>query len=321
MFAELPDGDPALVDSVDEFRIKTLDQLSKVKTFRKTWPYLRNEIFRRLGENPSGDDIFRLGDQLSEVFQSVPKAVKAEAAEAGDLDETLGGRTQSDVSTGGVVWECLVTWYLNLVCYGTSVIAVKRTRKNTPLVVSDALAVTLQGYSTTTEADVVLYTVPSGPKEVLTLSKINNRIFERTQECSVAVVQCKTNWNDNAQIPMLWDLIYRSLPFVQVSAIHLGRRGMSPRCFKGDSIKYAFMTVPSNKRVYKPGTVPVTRVQGLSGGNYWGKPSETGVAAGFSEFLGRNFGAHFVGSVQNHVSGHLLANPASWGMFLDLDFA
>ena len=24
----------------------------------------------------------------------------------------------------------------------------------------------------------------------------------------IGVIQCKTNWNDNAQIPMLWDMIY-----------------------------------------------------------------------------------------------------------------
>ena len=30
----------------------------------------------------------------------------------------------------------------------------------------------------------------------------------------IHIIQCKTNWNDNAQIPMLWDMVYSA----QVSA-------------------------------------------------------------------------------------------------------
>ena len=320
MGAGLPDGDPELIDAVDEFRIKTLGKLSTTKSFQTAWPFLRAGILERVGESPSGEDVFRLGDELSSIFQAVPAAMAAAARSKGEPSGDPSARTQSSVSRGGAVWECLVTWYLNLVCYGTPVLAVKRSLANTPKVIGDALAVTLHGYSTTTEADVVVYSIPRGPTRLRTISDINDRIAADTQECSVALVQCKTNWNDNAQIPMLWDLIYRSLPFVQVASIRLGREGMSPRSFKGNSIKYAFMTVPTNKDGYKPGSVKVTRVLGLSGGNYWGKPTAKGVASGFSKFLGGNFSDYFVGSVPNHVSAHLLANPSSWGMFLDLDF-
>lgn len=27
------------------------------------------------------------------------------------------------------------------------------------------------------------------------------------------IIQCKTNWNDNAQIPMLWNMVYATKDF------------------------------------------------------------------------------------------------------------
>ncbi|TWD54057.1 hypothetical protein FB478_103477 [Arthrobacter sp. AG367] len=307
--------------------MKTMSQLSAIRSFRNSWPFLRAKIVAHLGENPCGEDIFRLGDHLSGIFLSVPAAIAAaQQRETSAISEQSSPqRTQSDVSAGGVVWECLVTWYLNFVCYGTDLLASKRTRANTPSVITDAISVTLHGYSTTTESDLIVFSVPganASPSGILTISEINNRIKEDTAACSVAVVQCKTNWNDNAQIPMLWDLIYRSLPFVNVSSIQLGRNGVNPRCFHDSSIKYAFVTVPTNRNArYAVGSVPVTRVLGLSGGNYWGKPTEPGVATGFSDFLNNNFSAHFTGSVANHISRQITTEPALLRKFLELDFS
>lgn len=314
-------------DSIDAFRMKTMSQLSSIRSFRNTWPFLHNEIVAHLGEHPCGEDIFRLGDRLSSIFLSVPAAIAAaQPPETSESSEPSNPqRTQSDVSVGGVVWECLVTWYLNFACYGTDLLASKRTKANTPSVITDAISVTLHGYSTTTESDLIVFSIPglnASSTGVLTIDKINDQIREDTVACSVAVVQCKTNWNDNAQIPMLWDLIYRSLPFVNVSSIQLGRNGVNPRCFHDNSIKYAFMTVPTNKNArYAVGSVPVTRVLGLSGGNYWGKPTEPGVATGFSDFLNSNFSAHFTGSVQNHIDRQIADEPGLLQKFLKLEFS
>jgi hypothetical protein len=328
--------------TLDEFRLRSLATSFGVKSFTKTWPYLRAGIVETLGEKPDGEALFKLGDHLSELFLSVPKAVAAEAANLTAADSKLdsdglfevepatsvpivqGSRSQGDVSAGGVVWECLVTWYLNLVAHGTDLIAARRTKANTPTVITDAICVTLQGHSTTTESDVVVYSVPKIDLELewpITIAQIDTLIKSDTSKSSVAIVQCKTNWNDNAQIPMLWDLIYRSLPFVQTTTIRLGRNGVTPRSFKGESIKYAFMTVPTNqKSTYKEGGVAVTRVKGLSGGNYWGKPTAEGVASGFSEFLSANFSSHFHGSIQNHMHRELIDHPEVLKRYLDLAF-
>lgn len=325
---------------LDQFRLETLARLSGVASFRNTWPHLQKEIYRHLGDDPNGESLYDLGNKLSGIFLSVT-ASKASAAEelarevlglepANELAAPLSTnsptstRTQSDVSSGGVVWECLVTWYLNLVCHGTDLIAAKRTKANTPGVITDAISVTLHGYATTSESDVVVYSAPGvlpNGKGRISIREIDAHIKADTQACSVAIVQCKTNWNDNAQIPMLWDLVYRSLPFVQVSSIHLGRKGVTPRSFKGESIKYAFVTVPTNQNAkYTPGSVPVTRVLGLSGGNYWGKSTEQGVATGFSEFLNNNFSEYFAGSIANHINRQILANTDLLARFLDLKF-
>lgn len=182
----------------------------------------------------------------------------------------------------------------------------------------------LHGYAATSEPDLVVYSVPDNNDQAiqrLTIDDLNDRIKINTQSCAVAIVQCKTNWNDNAQIPMLWDLVYRSVPFVNNTAMKLGRQGVSPRSFRNQSIKYAFMTVPTNSSItYRPGQVAVTRVLGLSGGNYWGKPTRPGIAAGFSDFLTANFSAHFDGSIQNHIKRQMSRDPELARRYLDLDF-
>lgn len=318
---------------LDAFRVKALTRTMNIKSIKKTWPHFERKIRTLVGDQPNGEDLFRLGDQLSEIFRSVPKKTAVEAARLSgedplstetEAEAALGDRTQSDVSAGGTVWECLVVWYLNLVCFGTDVVAVRRMKSNTPSVITDGICVTLHGHSTTTESDVVVYSARGAtPKRgTLTVADLDRHIRSNTRECAVAIVQCKTNWNDNAQIPMLWDLIYRSLPYVQSSTVRVGRNGISPQSFKGNGVKYAFVTVPTNTRTdHKPTSVAVNRVLGLSGGNYWGQPSKEGVVAGFSEFLGANFTEYFSGSLQNHLDRQIARNPNFVHEFLSLDFS
>lgn len=294
--------------ALDEFRFGTLHNLARIPSFQKAWPTYRAAIVEILGDNPTGQDVFRLGDRLSDIFRA-----------------NFAERSQSGVSAGGTNWECLVSWYLNFVCYGTGLVAAKRTRKNTPRVLSDSISVTLHGYSATTEADVLVYSVPgieTSRIENLTVEDVNQLIEIDTNACSVAVVQCKTNWNDNAQIPMLWDMIYRSLTFVEAASVRIGQNGVNPKSFRNTSIKYAFMTVPTTSRdKIKAGGVAVTRVSGLSGGNYWGYPTKDGVAAGFSDFLNCNFPEFFTGSIPNHITRQMASRPDLLKRFVDLDFS
>jgi hypothetical protein len=86
---------------------------------------------------------------------------------------------------------------------------------------------------------------------------------------------------------MLWDMIYSAGGF-RGRNITIGRNNFSIQSAR--QFSYSFVTVPSNtKAVYAPETVAVKRVTGLSGGNYWGKPSEAGVARSLKEIFTNNF--------------------------------
>jgi len=289
---------------IDTFRLETLQMLKSVRSFQEAWPLYSKVVIDLLGDKPEAEDVFRLGDNLSEIFAAGSQP----------------GRGQSIVSGGGNSWEALVAWYLNLICFGTDVLAVKRRKSNTPQVISDALAVTINNHATSTESDIVVYSVPYSKIGKLTIEDINLIVKNNTGMSSVALVQCKTNWADNAQIPMLWDLIYRSLPGANLSNATVGTEGLRPSSFKNGSVKYAFMTVPTGNSQYKSSSTSVNRVSGLSGGNFWGRPTSKGVAFGFSEFLNRNFGSHFDGSIQNHIARQLELHPNLLHTFLTLDF-
>ncbi len=104
-------------------------------------------------------------------------------------------------------------------------------------------------------------------------------------DLEINIIQCKTNWNDNAQIPMLWDMVYSARRFA--TNITVGRNGYSIQNVKYFS--YSFVTVPSNRLdSYKPNATSVKRVENLTGGNYWGLPTLHNVAASIKEMLLKN---------------------------------
>ena len=112
----------------------------------------------------------------------------------------------------------------------------------------------------------------------------------------IGLVQCKTNWNDNAQIPMLWDLLYRVEEF-ENDSVRIG--GASVTIKDLAKFSYSFVTVPSGVAEYKEGSVPVKRVHNLKGGNYWGRPTKQGVALSLDEIFRRNFSSAFDGSISD----------------------
>lgn len=79
------------------------------------------------------------------------------------------------------------------------------------------------------------------------------------------IIQCKTNWNDNAQVPMFGDLVYSATYFK--SGVSVGNNGyliMDVNWFT-----YSFVTVPRVKlEKIKENSVCVLRVRYLSEGNY-----------------------------------------------------
>lgn len=294
------------MSAVDEFRRDVLRHLTALAARTIPWDDFRRSITHRLGTTPTAQDIFDLGGHLKEVFMSHRRT-----------------RSQGDLSRGGASWEILICWYLNLVFWGTDAVAIRPVAAVVPAVVREALSVRVKGVLTTKETDLLVIAVPSQPAgAVLDRDAIDRAIRANPTATALGVIQCKTNWNDNSQIPMLWNIVY-SARNQQVPNVTVGAMGVSPASFGGFS--YAFVTVPTNamkngQEPFSASTTAVVRVSGLSGGNYWGNPSKTGVADQVSEYFGRNFASVFSGGVHHHLATKVLNDPAILQMFLDFDF-
>lgn len=179
-----------------------------------------------------------------------------------------------------------------------------------PKPIQDAITVNYGNFACNTESDITIIVFPNRQDYNIDAEQLSvhrnseqiipsflrgkfNRVLldfliERDISLSeVGVIQCKTNWNDNAQVPMLWDMIYSAGGFRRRN-ITIGRNNFSIQdlpCFT-----YAFVTVPSNNNaIYNPSSVAVKRVTNLSGGNYWGKPSQQNVAKSLKEIFSNNY--------------------------------
>ena len=286
---------------VEDLRKKSIDKLFETRTFQNSFPIWENKI-HSLTNNRTPRQIIDLGDNLAEIFKS----------SGGE------GRTQSDVSAGGNVWESLVCWYLNLCSIGRRTVVIKHNRDLIPTPISNAITVNYNNFVSNTESDIIAITFPNKPEYRCSVDEIQirdeNGEIVQTQnrngtyniknllnalcyrdfgELGIHIIQCKTNWNDNAQIPMLWNMIYSAERFR--GNITVGREGYS--IHNAGNFTYSFVTVPTSRvENISSDSTCVKRVHQLSGGNYWGCPTRCNVASSIKEMLNRNFlnneGAH-----------------------------
>jgi len=292
--------------SVDDYRRFVLRSLVGLKARSLPWPTFKTALEAKLGPTPTAKDVFDLGASLKSVFKSHHR-----------------NRSQGDLSRGGASWEILTCWYLNLIFWGTNTVVVRPRKDLIPKVFGDALAVRVKGVLTTKETDLLAFTVPPMAAGVdVTSESIDLAVRSNPLSSRLGVIQCKTNWNDNAQTPMLWNIIY-SAQNLQVPNVSVGMNGFTPHSFGGFS--YAFVTVPTNterngKDPFKSSSTSVVRVSALTGGNYWGNPTLSQIADQVAEYCGRNFPGEFAGGVQHHIANKVLSDPRVLGMFLSFDF-
>ncbi len=277
----------------DYFRKIAIENLFQTNTFNNCWQTWREKIQQILGKNYTENEILNIADHLADIFQSTGNE----------------GRGQGDLSAGGTAWESLICWYINLCTVGSRVVALKKMSL-VPKPIQDAITVNYGNFACNTESDITVIVFPDIPEYNINIEQINildrlntqispvikgrlnsklsdflvERDFNRFE---VGIIQSKTNWNDNAQIPMLWDMIYSAGGF-RGRNITIGRNGYSIQNVQ--SFTYSFVTVPSNQKVtYKAESVAVKRVTNLSGGNYWGKPTLQNVAKSLKEIFTNNF--------------------------------
>jgi len=289
----------------DHFRKLAIENLFNTKTFKNCWDIWQPEIIKLLGKNHTESHLINLGDHLSEIFKSTGG----------------NGRGQGELSSGGTAWESLVCWYLNLCCIGSRIVAIKKMSL-VPKPIQDAITVNYGNFACNTESDITIIIFPNTQEYITDIERLtsidNNGIqispiiknkfnsefsnylcsrdFHRYE---IGIIQCKTNWNDNAQVPMLWDMIYSAGGF-RGRNITIGRNGFNIQ--NAQSFSYSFVTVPSNQNtLYKQDNVAVKRVTNLSGGNYWGQPSIQNVAKSLKEIFTNNFQSGFNSSIREDI--------------------
>lgn len=286
-----------LIEYARELAVKKLFETNGFSSVWASWKSkINTDVF--LSGTPTENQIYSIADNLRDIFRSTGTV----------------GRTQSDVSGGGANWEALVCWYLNLCLIGRRTFVIKHHKDLIPEPVNKAITVNYGNFRSNTESDLIAITFPdrddyncdkddivvndtngntvptySGAKYNF-LPIMNALVARDFEDVEIHIIQCKTNWNDNAQIPMLWDAVYSANTFR--NGISVGADGFSIHDAK--RFTYSFVTVPSNQLVkdgresYKNTSTAVLRVINLSGGNYWGLPSKAGIASSVKELLERN---------------------------------
>lgn len=298
-----------MYNSIPEvLRKESVISLFSTPTFSKSWEVWREKITDILGNCINEDNLLNLGDSLTEIF----------------ITTGIEGRDQGHLSGGGVAWESLVCWYINL-CMTNSRVVAFRKMSLVPKPFQDAITVNYGNFACNTESDITVIVFPDKPifnkkisqddsihiernvnkpnKSQLDYHLLNELCSKDFDEFEIGVIQCKTNWNDNAQIPMLWDMIYSANGF-KGRNITIGRNGFNIHNCK--NFTYSFVTVPSNQKTkYKSDGVAVKRVTGLSGGNYWGKSTENSVARSLKEIFSNNFSSGSNSSIRSDLKKSL----------------
>lgn len=291
-----------MIKLIEIYRKEIIKYLFEIKSFSQSWENSWKKEISTLLNNEELNEVnfFKLGENLRRIF----------------LLTSSGDRGQGEVSSAGTGWESLLAWYLNLGLIGTRTIVIKPKKKFNFDTIQKTITVNYGNFISNSESDLIAVTFP--PKKDIAYSvekleeyenkvfsidlleeldaysvdKINlflNKIIENNiSKIEVNVIQCKTNWNDNAQIPMGWDIIYSSTGFTKDN-IKIGRDGFSIHKIK--DFRYSFITVPTQKNLdkIKETSTQVLRVNKLSGGIFWGEKTKLNVAKNINEIFNDNF--------------------------------
>ena len=114
---------------------------------------------------------------------------------------------------------------------------IKHNRELIPEPINKAITVNYGNFRSNTESDLIAITFPDKieynmDKDNININDVNgnpvatysgrtyqflpilNALVSRDfDDIEIHIIQCKTNWNDNAQIPMLWDAVYSANTF------------------------------------------------------------------------------------------------------------
>lgn len=287
--------------TVEFHRHLAMGAIASIKTWQDCWPVWGKAASELTDDFSDATKVHQLGDHLREIFFAT----------------NTGDRSQGSLSGGGAGWESLVAWYLNLVFSGTNAIAMRQSQAVVPQTLLDATTIRYGNNQTNTESDICVMVYPKDfafPKtDDNFIHNLDKVVARRIGDIDLGVIQCKTNWNDNAQIPMLWDMVYRA-SFGSATGIHIGKNGYSVKNLR--RFTYSFVTVPSQKEGRMPSKstqMAVKRVSSLTGGNYWGLPTKSGVALSLSEIFDSNFSDAFTVNVRASIQKAIESKTGLFG--------
>jgi len=286
-----------MVNLVDNLRAISVRHTLKTGSVRKIWPQWKLHVKQVIGKTPNASSVLGLGDNLAKIFRSTSQS----------------GRSQGTLKGGGVSWEGLVSLYLNLCLVGGRTVIVSMIKNMVPEPIRDAITVQYGSFASNSESDLLAITFPNNndytmdikqnQESPIEMKKLMDALTEKHfGEYEVGIIQCKTNWNDNAQIPMLWDMVYHAKGF-GARNISVGKNNYDIDGLK--KFTYSFVTVPTINTKFKKNSTPVNRVYNISGGNYWGLPSESGVCNSIKEIFGKNFSGGIKNSLREDLTSEL----------------
>ena len=220
------------------------------------------------------------------------------------------------VSRAGKSFEFLITYYLNLGFIGSNAVVTVPTKALIADCFRDCTAVTFKGQSTqTSEIDNYVIVFPDSDKapelhkkiKLLNANELKKLITKYSEhyftEIQLGALQLKTNWNDTAQAPTLWNIIYELSKTKKLigTGVQVGNNGWYLHDLK--QFTYSFVTRPTqDPDSFTTTGTPVARVGSLSGGNYWGCPAKPAIAKTVSDIYGI-FQSAFSASPQRKLLG------------------
>lgn len=264
---------------IEQIREEAISQTFSLATISNKWSNRKAFFSSKLPSigAVTNKSVIQIGEHLSDAFR---------------LNDS-GVRTQTGVSAAGNVWEGVLQWYLNVCLAGTKAICV-RAGKFAPSAISDCLSIIYQGTILRSEPDLLIISLEelkNAPRERSrsgAIRKLNQIVSDNFNKVGVINIQCKTTWNDNAQVPMLYNMLYNqarkgaTIP----NGFTIGTKGHF--LLNLGHFGYAFATVPtcSDAKLakFKNTSTHVLRVKPLSAGYYWGRPT-TPIASCISELF------------------------------------
>lgn len=194
---------------IEKIRQQQMKKILSLPSFQKDWVLREDFLATKMGDF-SKRKVVNLSDYLGDCFRtrSVPAGSSSIAATS---SRAVSNRLNSG---SGDIWESIVTWYLNICLYGTNAVAV-RGKEFCPKPIKDSISILHDSSVLHSEPDVMiicskeLNDLEEEKSWIKSVTKINEVVEKDFKKVCVINIQAKTNWNENAQYGMLWNMLYK----------------------------------------------------------------------------------------------------------------